>query len=124
MNTPNQLNILCHSLGIKDDGSGKDYRNHYCIPIDFESKDLTEIRDLVARGLMAAGSKLNEGRDQYFHVTDAGRKVARAIPRKPVPKLSRSKKRYQEYLEVADCFESFWHFLKHRTLQAQKERYS
>ena len=32
-------------------------------------------------------------------------------PRKPKPKLSRSKQRYRRYLEIGDCFESFRDFL-------------
>lgn len=72
----NQIKILRHSLGLDIHGHGKMYREHYCQPIDFESQTLTDIRDMIARGLMIEGNKINDGRDQYFLVTEAGKKAA------------------------------------------------
>lgn len=35
-----------------------------------------------------------------------------------VRKMTRSQQRYQEYLEIADCFESFGHWLRYKQLEA------
>lgn len=37
--------------------------------------------------------------------------------------MTRSQRMYAEYLEVADCFENFGHFLKYRVLQAREARH-
>ncbi len=42
---------------------------------------------------------------------------------RPVPPVSRSKARYQRYLEDRDCFDNFRHFLAYETRQARERRY-
>ena len=60
----------------------------------------------------ACGWKITE-------VNNLGCYAGTPIEGEPVrlPKLSRSKQRYQHYLNVADCFESFRHFLAADTEQ-------
>jgi hypothetical protein len=70
------LDILRHSLGLKPDGSGQAYRNHFCIPVAAEDADARTVKELVGAGLMREGVLINGGQDRYYHVTDAGKEVA------------------------------------------------
>ena len=75
--TPEQLHILQHSLGCDKYGRcegfarGRYYRDHYCACRE-DSPTLRNIRDMVALGWMREGRTLNEGQDQFFHVTQLG----------------------------------------------------
>ncbi len=40
-----------------------------------------------------------------------------------IRKMTRSQKRYQDYLKVADCFDDFWHYLKYTAWESQKKRF-
>lgn len=72
--TPEQVDILRHSLGLRDDGRGSAYRNHFVAG----GKDETTCRELVALGLMVEGRRSDmTGGDPVFFVTDAGKAVAR-----------------------------------------------
>lgn len=107
------LHILQHSLGLNQYGEGKQYRNHYVAGAD----DAAKCRELVAMGYMAEhpSSDLTGGAP-LFQVTPAGIDAV-ALQSPAPPKLTRSQKRYRQYLD-ADCFESFWHFLRYE--QAKK----
>ncbi|NOX32531.1 MAG: hypothetical protein GXP56_02170 [Deltaproteobacteria bacterium] len=37
-----------------------------------------------------------------------------------IRKMTRSQRRYQEYLKVADCFDDFMHFLRYRSAMKQE----
>lgn len=90
---------------MDDAGNGRIYRNHYvCDPEP-------DIDALIALGLMAdRGAQPMYGGMHIYHVTDAGRKVV--MDSRPVlPKLSRSQKRYRDFLN-ADLGCSFGEFLK------------
>ena len=94
----NKLHILQHSLGVGDYGDKPSHRNHFCTGPG--SSDFDNCRALVADGLMTerAGSAISGG-DSIFRVTPAGVDyVALHSPAKP--KLTRSQKRYQEYLDA------------------------
>jgi len=115
--TAEQLHILQHSLGAdkfgrnhEDVRRGPYYRDYYCAGLE-NNKIMGDILYLVSMGWMRAGHKLNEGRDQYFHVTEAGRIAMLNASPKP-PKLTRDQKRYRDYLN-ADCGESFIEYLKY-----------
>jgi hypothetical protein len=113
--TESQLHILQHTLGLDQYGRGKEYRNHFCAGVNDEKV----CRELVEMGCMQQHqtTKLLP----YFNcsVTDWGRMKMHEQSPEP-PRLSKSKKRYLEYIEVADCFESFRHWLaykQHRKLE-------
>ena len=74
MNTE-QLAILRHSLGLRDDGRGRAYRNHFVTGEG--STDYPHCMALVDAGLMTRrkGSALSGG-DDIFIVTEAGRLAA------------------------------------------------
>lgn len=70
--TKRQTEILSHSLGLNY--SAKPTRNSFCAYLDAgtPTSDAAECRRLVDLGLMRAGKIINQGKDQYFHVTDFG----------------------------------------------------
>lgn len=70
-----RLGILRHSLGLKADGSGQPYRNHFVTGPG--SDDYDACMALVDAGHMTrrAGNALSGG-DDIFYVTDAGRAAA------------------------------------------------
>lgn len=109
--SPEQLHILQHALGVDKYGQGKAYRDYYCVGLD-NAAPLADLRALVAQGWMREGHTINEGRDQYFYVTQLGLSAMKAHSPKP-PKISRSRQRYLEYLH-SDCGMSFGEFLKWR----------
>lgn len=102
-----QLHILQHSLGLDRYGRGTMYRNHFVAG----AKDVASCDALAELGLMtrSEGSVLTGGCPAFF-VTEAGKRVAVAISEKP-PKLTRSQRRYQQWLD-ADGGMSFGQYLK------------
>lgn len=104
----NELHILQHSLGVDQYGRGEQYRNHFVTGPG--STDYDACMSLVDKSLMTRrpGSELSGG-DDIFRVTDAGK--AHVAEHSPAPpKLTRSQKRYQDYLD-ADCNVSFREWL-------------
>lgn len=106
-----RLHILQHSLGLDQYGNGNQYRNRFVTGEG--SKDFADCRALVADGLMTemAGNALSGG-DSVFRVTPKGIDfVALNSPKRPPePKLTRSQKRYREFLKD-DCGLSFREWL-------------
>jgi|SRR5687768_1923410 len=99
-----KLHILQHSLGLDEYGEGKQYRNHFVTGAG--SKDFPLCKELVAEGLMT--EQMNHplaGGDSVFYVTQKGRDYV-ALNSQKRPKLTRSQKRYQEFLD-ADCGMTF-----------------
>lgn len=105
--SPEQLQILQHSMGVDQYGQGQMYRNHFCAGGD----DVVTCRELVALGYMReyAPSEITGG-DPWFRVESAGIQAMFIDSPKP-PKLSRSQKRYRAFLH-ADTGESFGQWLK------------
>lgn len=68
--TDRELEILRHSLGVGDDGRGREYRNGFAAG----AKDESACRSLVAKGLMVESG--HTGSFPVFAVTDEGRDVA------------------------------------------------
>ncbi len=105
------LHILQHSIGVDQYGEGRQYRNHFCTGEG--SKDFDACRALVENGLMTerAGSELTGG-DSVFHVTPAGIDYValNSLRKPPEQKLTRSQKRYKEYLR-SEADESFAEWL-------------
>ncbi len=94
------LHVLQHSLGVDQFGQGGMYRNHFCAG----GKDVDLCRELVTLGFMVErpASELTGG-DPLFHVTESGVNVVRNES-PPPPKLSRSQKRYRQFLEADTGF--------------------
>lgn len=103
--TARQLEILQHALGVDKFGQGAMCRNHFCAGGDDEAV----CRELVALGLMET---FTQSWLPYYNciVTKTGKAAMLAQSPKP-PKLSRSQKRYREFLK-ADTGESFMEWLK------------
>lgn len=112
-----RLQILQHSLGLDQYGRGTRYRNHFCTGPG--SDDFDDCRALAEQGLMIDhGLRERFGGAHLFSVTPEGDDYIAQHSPKP-PKLTRSQKRYLEYLQVADHFESFGDWLKYKTHQAR-----
>ena len=93
------LHILQHALGVDQFGRGAQHRSHFVTGAG--SDDHPTCMALTERGLMKRwdGASLQFGGDDFFRVTDAGRAfVAEHSP--PPPKLTRSQRRYQRYLDA------------------------
>lgn len=114
--TPEQLQILQHSLGVDRYGQGDIYRNHFCAGAD----DEPVCRELVAMGYMRVWHP-NESPLPYYNcaVTEAGKQAMLESSPKP-PVLTRDQKRYREFLN-ADTGESFGEWLKYRPKTGVRE---
>ena len=101
----NQKELMWHTIGLGRGGN----RNFFWTSLG--NKDSIEFEKLVESGL--AGKRTPPawmGDEVIYFLTDAGIESAEESFPKP-EKLSRSKARYQRYLEYGDCFDSFKHFL-------------
>jgi len=110
--TANQLCVLQHMLGLDQHGRGAQYRNHYCIPVNAVDDDFVALAKMEGAGYTVRGRTINDGRDQLWHVTDAGVRACRAAS-PPEPKLTRSQQRYRAFLR-ADFGCEFGEWLKTR----------
>lgn len=102
--SPKLIHILQHSLGVDKYGEGQQYRNHFVTSPDCEDGQLC--LELVGLGYMLdhGPQKLADGM-HCFTVTPEGIDAV-ALQSPPRPKISRSKRRYQEWLR-ADTGHSF-----------------
>lgn len=103
--TTKQIHILRHSLGLDQNGHGREYRNYYCTGLDCELYQ--ELVTLTEAGLMQLGRI--DGKNHFYFVTDAGKVEARKGV--VIKKLTRSQIRYQNFLH-ADCGLRFGEWLK------------
>lgn len=46
------------------------FRNHFCAAV--EGEDIKVLRAMESAGLVHSGMTINDGRDQYFHITYEG----------------------------------------------------
>jgi hypothetical protein len=112
--TESQLHIIQHSLGLDQYGRGREYRNHFVTgPGSSDFADCEALVDgncmVVRRNLPLAGGPGNN----CYTVTNWGRRKMHEQSPEP-SKVSKSKKRYLEYLEVADCFDGFRDWLRYK----------
>lgn len=108
MLTKAQIDIIRHSLGIDERGYSVGNRNYFAT--DVGSREFIQCESLVKSGHMCRiGDFEWTGGMVVFRVTDEG---ISEIP-KPKP-LSRSKKRYQEFLH-ADSGLTFIEWLKSKS---------
>lgn len=91
-----QLHILRHALGIRDDGRGATYRNHFVTGED--SAAHPHCMELVDSGHMErhASNELTGG-DDLFTATESGLQAAR--PQHP-ERMTRGQRRYRAYLDA------------------------
>jgi hypothetical protein len=111
---PELLHILQHSLGVDQYGRGAQYRNHYVAGPG--SNDFFNCLALCANGLMKdRGAQSMCGGMHYFQVTEEGKRAMREHSPNP-PKLTRSQKRYREFIDsgAADVGMTFREFLMKR----------
>lgn len=116
---PRHLHILRHSLGLDGKGHGNEYRNHFVT-----APGCTDWPDCIA--LTEAGMMTDHGASPQlygdgchcFTVTQAGKEAVHVL-KEPIPKLSRAKARYQEWLSAADCFENFRAFLIYKSREGK-----
>lgn len=104
--TQGQLQILQHSLGLDKYGQGEMCRNYFCAG----AADEPICRSLVEMGYMKQHATTGIYPDYNCSVTDAGKEAVQRESPKP-PKLTRSQKRYREFLK-ADTGRSFGEWLK------------
>jgi hypothetical protein len=107
--TLQQLEILRHSLGTGEGGRQASHRNHFVTGAGGD--DHSTCLQLVFMELMTQHppSALTGG-DDVFTVTKAGRE-AEASNRAPAPRLTRSQRRYRNFL-AADCGMRFGEWLR------------
>ena len=113
-----ELHILRHAIGIDDAGqdrypnarSDDERRNYYVTAA--ESPDGQRCQRLVVFGWMRdAGRHCMMPGDHYYIVTDAGKAVVRLHKPAP-PRLTRSQRRYREFLDSASGILKFGEWLK------------
>lgn len=102
------LSVLQHALGVDEFGRGVQYRNHFVCGAGHGSYDACCAA--VDQGLMTRRESQMLGENgSYFHATDAGKFWMAENSPNP-PKLTRSQRRYQRYLD-ADSSLSFGEWL-------------
>lgn len=114
-----ELHILQHALGVDQYGRGRRFRRHFVTGPG--SDDYDACMSLVGKGLMThrAGNELSGGDDVFLVTVEGERYVTEHSPPPPeAPKLSRSQKRYQDYLD-ADSGWSFGEWLRYRAYKPE-----
>lgn len=110
--TPEQFEIIRHSLGVDEYGEGNSNRDHFAT--DETCKDGIACESLVSLGFMSAiRNHPMIGGMTYYQVTANGRRAFFAnCPKRP--KKTRAQLRYQEWIE-ADSGLRFFEWLKSRS---------
>ena len=103
------LHILQHARGLDQYGQGTWYRNHYCPGVGDQSEKDCEA--LAAAGLMKNHGNRALSAGPVFTVTPAGDDYIRKNS-PPAPKVSRGRRRYREWIEIADAVGPFGEWLK------------
>lgn len=106
---PEDLAVLQHALGVDKHGQGAMYRNHFAAG----GEDVAVCQRLVRAGLMRQVATTSVFPDQNFVVTEMGKTAVREQS-PPPPKLTRSQRRYREFLD-SDSGISFREWLRWRT---------
>ena len=118
---------LLHTLGLSNitvfekDKINNPYRNNFYTSEN--SDDYQHIKLLILKGLMIDTQKGWPGQDShYFIATDKGIELAKVIALESIPKLSRSKMRYQAYLH-SECDDLYGDWLKNKYWDDYRKRY-
>jgi len=115
--TEGQLKLLWHTLGLRPDcrDSRTVYRNRFLA--DPGHDDVPDLETLVSLGMMGSRNPpaFCDQSEKLYYATAAGKQFAvQKMP--PPPKLSN----FEEYLNVADCYEGFAQFLDINVPQYQQ----
>lgn len=62
--------LIEHMTGSGQNKKSSGFRNYFCAEISGE--DYSDMTNMCSAGLVIAGRKINDNRDQYFHATLAG----------------------------------------------------
>lgn len=108
--TAKQLEILQHALGVDHFGQGKMYRNHFCAG----GGDVDICQELIDLGFMKLHRTTEVFPDFNCSVTETGKRAMIESSPKP-PKLTRSQRRYREFLN-ADSGMNFGEWMKVRSV--------
>ena len=105
------IEILQHSLGLDRYGHGRRSRNHFVTGPECTCRDWQLCNELVRLGFMEdhGPQKLADGMHCFTVTQDGINAVALESPRPP--KLTRSQRRYREFIQVGDLYESFHQYL-------------
>lgn len=121
--TDKEKAIVLHTLGLSYGGL-KSYRNHFVAgPGHY---DLPILESLVTKGAMFRGYKPGFlDKDSFvFYVSEEWVDIAESYVRQKKAeedaKLTRSQKRYRQYLESDGVFNSFRDFLRYESKQARQ----
>lgn len=109
--SPDLLHILQHSLGVDQYGRGRQYRSHFVAGPGH--CDYDKCVSLCEGGFMERHDNPHVVGGVVFVVTDAGRKAVAQYSPAP-PKLTRSQRRYQAWLD-ADSGYKFGDWIKMKT---------
>lgn len=102
--------IMFHTLGYdyqprwNDDKGG--YRNWFVTTANKEDLDYQIIKSLVEKGYMIKSGNTEWGNEEVYSVTDIGKDYVVDLwyKKKKENKPSRSKRRYQAYLDWCECY--------------------
>lgn len=81
-----QIQIIEHMTGCTrwKKKSSHGFRNYFCAEIG--SEDYDSLVEMTSSGLVVAGHKINENKDQYFHATLKGCEYA-SLSKKAIKKI-------------------------------------
>jgi hypothetical protein len=98
------LHILQHALGLDEYGQrkGPEYRNRYVIGPDCDGWAMCIAHVEAGRMTRWDGCQSWTGGMSSFSVTELGRAYIREHS-PPAPRMSRGKRRYQRWLDIADA---------------------
>jgi DNA-binding PadR family transcriptional regulator len=121
-----ELHILKHSLGIsyiqwyEREKIDNPYRNYFYTSKN--SVDYPIIQKLIKKGLMEDMQRSWSEDASYYYVTNKGIDIAKQSAKESIPKLPKSKKRYQLYLH-SEVDESFGDWLKNEYWNDYRKRH-
>ena len=109
--SPDESDLLLHSLGLTKFNSLDMYRNYFITNSDTE--DYRICMSLVSKKLMSPPRNMIYSGTIYFSVNNEGIKVGKFIADKKF-KLTASQKRYRKWLQYTEAFPdiTFGEFLK------------
>lgn len=123
-----ELQLMFHTLGYSFTPRWNDtiggYRNDFYTHEN--TTDYPIIQELISKGYMVCNGGTDwSGDGKYYSCTDKAKKLVVSIwsKKKKENKPSRSKRRYQAYLYMSDCFDSFGEFLKWLTPSGDRKKY-